>query len=234
MQKFRIIRTYCASDEQQFFYYNCILRIWPVSFSVYQKQPRLLRFKCSNFQDRATLLKHSNTLRSNAKHNLDVFVNPDLTFIQRARNKHLREELKRRRNTGGDTGDDDDTSWSHCSKKDRWLAKFSWRFLGRFIRIDSPPTKCIHRSLPSVLCANARAASSKLDYIRAMLSNKNVDLFMCWNLVYFLSWFWCSFHQWLCLFSGWPCWSHWWRCGGLGFALSPLHFNVTLQMILNV
>ena len=66
-----------------------------------QSRPRLLRFKCSNLQDRSMLLRQSRMLRTHAMYG-QVFVNPDLTLVQRLRNKDLREQLRQKRDAGGD------------------------------------------------------------------------------------------------------------------------------------
>ena len=68
---------------------------------VNQSQPRLLRFKCSNLQEKTHLLKESKRLRSKTYFK-DVYLNPDLTYSQRLKNKELREQLKRKRDAGED------------------------------------------------------------------------------------------------------------------------------------
>ena len=64
-------------------------------------RPRLLRFKCSNGDIRSTLLRTSKDLKKHHQYT-NVFINRDLTRQQREQSKHLRLELKRRRDAGED------------------------------------------------------------------------------------------------------------------------------------
>ena len=61
--------------------------------------PRLLRFKCESTNVKFDILKKAKDLRNHPELN-GVYINPDLTKSQRATNKSLREELKRRRAEG--------------------------------------------------------------------------------------------------------------------------------------
>ena len=72
-----------------------VARIGPLN----QGKPRLLRFKCSDTSEKFSILRHAKNLRNNVKFP-NIYINPDLTYIQRQRNKALREELKRRREAG--------------------------------------------------------------------------------------------------------------------------------------
>ena len=72
-----------------------IARLGQISHS----RPRLLRFKCDSMATKACFLQRSKKLRSSTKHK-NVFINPDLTRIQRTHDKALRDELKRRRDNG--------------------------------------------------------------------------------------------------------------------------------------
>ena len=60
---------------------------------------RLLRFKCAFVDDKLSLLRSSKELRNHAQYD-GVFINPDLTLMQRKINRQLRSELKRRREAG--------------------------------------------------------------------------------------------------------------------------------------
>lgn len=64
-----------------------------------QEKPRLIRFKCRDTTERMTILRHSKNLRSSTSFR-NVFINPDLTYSQRERNKELRKELRCRREAG--------------------------------------------------------------------------------------------------------------------------------------
>lgn len=68
-------------------------------FSEYR--PRLIRIKCKTRDSRTNILKCSKQLRQSANYK-NVFINPDLSKIQRDHDKRLREELKVRRNRGED------------------------------------------------------------------------------------------------------------------------------------
>lgn len=61
--------------------------------------PRLLRFKCESTNVKFDILKKAKDLRNHPELN-GVYINPDLTKSQRATNKSLRGELKRRRAEG--------------------------------------------------------------------------------------------------------------------------------------
>lgn len=60
---------------------------------------RLLRIKCRNTSEKIEILKHSKKLR-NSQQFRKVFINSDLTAIQRKISKDSREELKLRREAG--------------------------------------------------------------------------------------------------------------------------------------
>ena len=62
-------------------------------------RPRLLRFKCSDKTTRIALLKKSKQLKSQPGYQ-NIFINPDLTKLQRDTAKELRDELKLRRARG--------------------------------------------------------------------------------------------------------------------------------------
>ena len=66
---------------------------------IHPTRPRLLRFKCSNHESRTVLLRRCRSLR-NSSILPNVFINPDLTFLQRTQNKAFRAELQQRRNVG--------------------------------------------------------------------------------------------------------------------------------------
>jgi hypothetical protein len=62
-------------------------------------KPRLLKVAFSSLEDRNELLRNGKTLRNSSSHK-KVFINPDLTTLQRSNNKALRAELRRRREAG--------------------------------------------------------------------------------------------------------------------------------------
>lgn len=62
-------------------------------------KPRLLRFKCSSQETKRDLLRNSKKLK-NCPRFQKVFVNPDLTAIQRRKDADLKAELKFRRDAG--------------------------------------------------------------------------------------------------------------------------------------
>lgn len=62
-------------------------------------RPRLLRFKCSTFESKISVLKRSKNLRHSPNFKT-VFIKPDLTKLQREADTALRDELKRRRESG--------------------------------------------------------------------------------------------------------------------------------------
>lgn len=64
-------------------------------------RPRLLKVVCSDAESKRSLLSKSKDLR-NLHQYKNVYINPDLTPLQQAQNKKLREELKARRNLGED------------------------------------------------------------------------------------------------------------------------------------
>ena len=72
-----------------------IHRIGPIQSA----KPRLLRFKCSDQEERSECLRKSKLLRNSPKF-AGVYVNPDYTKAQRTKNIELRKELKARRNAG--------------------------------------------------------------------------------------------------------------------------------------
>ena len=74
---------------------ECVSRIGRMDPS----KPRLLRFKCSGMESKMDLLRNSRKLRDCPKFQ-KVFVNPDLTAMQRKLNASLRAELKARRDAG--------------------------------------------------------------------------------------------------------------------------------------
>jgi len=66
-------------------------------------RPRLLRFKCTDVDDRNHLLKYARRLRSsNESFFTSVYINPDRTPRERVKRKLLTEELRRRRQEGED------------------------------------------------------------------------------------------------------------------------------------
>lgn len=62
-------------------------------------KPRLLRATFSRIEERNDLLRKGKCLR-NSKDFKQVYINPDLTSMQRTTNKFLRAELRRRREAG--------------------------------------------------------------------------------------------------------------------------------------
>ena len=64
-----------------------------------EKKPRLLKVVFLRHEDRIGLLRNGKALRNSSTNN-NVFINPDLTLLQRNNNKLLRAELKRRREAG--------------------------------------------------------------------------------------------------------------------------------------
>ena len=62
-------------------------------------KPRLLKAVFTSLGDRNALLRKGKSLRTSSKYK-QVFINPDLTALQRHSNKQLRAELKRRREAG--------------------------------------------------------------------------------------------------------------------------------------
>lgn len=62
-------------------------------------RPRLLRFKCSEMEEKRTFLRQAKTLRNSSVFR-GIYINPDLTKNQRIKGAELRAELKRRRNEG--------------------------------------------------------------------------------------------------------------------------------------
>lgn len=63
------------------------------------QRPKLLRLKCQSLDVKFDLLKRSKNLRKSAQFS-NVYINPDLTKLQRQADKALRAELKQRRNNG--------------------------------------------------------------------------------------------------------------------------------------
>lgn len=61
--------------------------------------PRLVRFKCSDRNIKAELLRKAKELRTNPNYSR-IFISPDLTKIQLSEAKILQNELKRRREAG--------------------------------------------------------------------------------------------------------------------------------------
>ena len=60
---------------------------------------RLLRVECLNTSAKYEILRKSRNLRDIEKYR-SIYINPDLTYSQRQRNKTLRDELKFRRELG--------------------------------------------------------------------------------------------------------------------------------------
>jgi archaellum component FlaC len=63
------------------------------------QKPRLLRIKCSDFDEKMSLLRAATQLRRSTEFK-QVFINPDLTKMQREIQRTLRMELRRRRDAG--------------------------------------------------------------------------------------------------------------------------------------
>lgn len=61
--------------------------------------PRLLKVICCDEESKRALLSKSKDLRNIIQYK-EVYINPDLTPLQQAQNKKLREELRARRNLG--------------------------------------------------------------------------------------------------------------------------------------
>ena len=68
---------------------------------IYQKlhKPRPVIVKFHSTSTKFQILRHAKTLKDSPKY-CNIFVAPDLTPLQRLRNKHLREELRKRRESG--------------------------------------------------------------------------------------------------------------------------------------
>lgn len=66
-------------------------------------RPRLLRFKCDKIEARRQFLRNSRNLRKSPEFR-SVYINPDLTLLQRKRNFDLRKEVKQRREDGENVG----------------------------------------------------------------------------------------------------------------------------------
>ena len=66
---------------------------------VTSETPRLLRIRCPSYDTKMALLTAARNLRNTNSYK-KVYVNPDLTPMQRAKNKKLRTELKSRRERG--------------------------------------------------------------------------------------------------------------------------------------
>ena len=64
-------------------------------------KPRLLRIQCSNREIKESILHKSKDLRKNDSFK-NIYINPDLTKMERLKNKALREELRLRKNSGED------------------------------------------------------------------------------------------------------------------------------------
>lgn len=64
-------------------------------------RPRLLKVVCSDAELKRSILSKSKDLR-NLHQYKNIYINPDLTPLQQAQNKKLREELRARRNLGED------------------------------------------------------------------------------------------------------------------------------------
>ena len=62
-------------------------------------RPRLLRFKCDTIDSKISLLRASRNLRYSS-HFRGVYINSDLTKMQRETDKALRTEMRRRREAG--------------------------------------------------------------------------------------------------------------------------------------
>lgn len=62
-------------------------------------RPRLLKVICVDTESKRRILSKSKNLR-NMQQYKNIYVNPDLTPLQQAQNKQLREELHRRRSQG--------------------------------------------------------------------------------------------------------------------------------------
>lgn len=67
--------------------------------SIQSSKPRLVRVKCSSMEMKNSLLRASKNLRRHEEYQ-QVFINPDLTKLQRERDKALRSELVTRRKAG--------------------------------------------------------------------------------------------------------------------------------------
>lgn len=74
---------------------NDTTRLGPLS----SRKPRLLRFKCPSLKIKVSLLRAAKKLRKHKDYE-KIFINPDLTKIQRENDKMLRSELKARRMAG--------------------------------------------------------------------------------------------------------------------------------------
>ena len=63
------------------------------------ERPRLLKVVFTSMEDKMNLLRKGKMLRKSERFR-QVYINPDLTILQRENNRSLREELKRRREAG--------------------------------------------------------------------------------------------------------------------------------------
>ena len=64
-------------------------------------RPRLLRVKCVDADERASLLRNARKLRdTDVPHLKSVYINPDRTLLERERRKKMMEEVKSRRLAG--------------------------------------------------------------------------------------------------------------------------------------
>ena len=70
-----------------------------VSGMINPSRPRLLKVICVDTESKRRILSKSKDLR-NMQQYKNIYVNPDLTPLQQAQNKQLREELHRRRSQG--------------------------------------------------------------------------------------------------------------------------------------
>lgn len=64
-------------------------------------KPRLLKVTCRDTESKRVLLSKSKDLRKKDQYK-NVYINPDMTPLQQAQNRRLREELRARRNLGED------------------------------------------------------------------------------------------------------------------------------------
>lgn len=67
--------------------------------SLGQRRPRLVRFKCSTVDTKVSLLRASRNLKKHVEYE-NVYVNPDLTKLQREKDRVLRSQLRERRQAG--------------------------------------------------------------------------------------------------------------------------------------
>ena len=88
---------FSALDSSKVDAVSAVFRIGKLTSS----RPRLLKVICRNTESKRALLSKSKDLRNMDQYK-NVYMNPDMTPLQQAQNKKLREELRAKRNLGED------------------------------------------------------------------------------------------------------------------------------------